>query len=607
MREMRRRIAASIRDSRRLPIAVLLLTVAFIGGTAAPARASLGYELNPSTPSHFVSGGPHGIAVDQANHRIYVAILSKEPLTGAAGEIERFESNLNAAGTFSDGSGYYAGVAVNPVTQGFYAAQAAIHVPQGTFGTAKMNLFSSAGVAGTSFSLSDGGTFPQIATDSSGDVFFPNAVTGKVQVFNSAGVVQEEIGCSGCPGSSSFGRPVSVAIDSAGSLYVVDLSPDRVVKLTPSGGSYSFASVLQSGKGAAAVGVDPSDNSVFVGDLPNGSNYHIVAYNSSGMQFDDFGAGLFDDPAPQFGALVAMQIAVDGSTHRLYVGDTGKFYIFNKVTIALPTAAIEPATPVGQLTATLHASANAKGHAAFECRFEYADDSDFLSNGFTNADTAPCSEAPSGSSDTAISARISGLSPVTVYHYRVTVTTNGGSATSGEETFETMPVVSPTVTTEPAAAINQTDAKLTGKVNPHGGSVSNCHFEYGTSVAYGASIPCSALPEPVNTDVVVTRKILKLTQGTTYHFKLVVTTNAGTVEGGDANFTTATPPPPPPDPPVVNEPPVVVPPVVVPPVVAPPPPPLRCKKGFQKRKVRGKVRCVKRKRHAKRRRAHRGA
>ena len=343
---------------------------------------------------------------------------------------------------------------------------------------------------------------------------------------------------------------------------------------------------------------------MFVGDLPNGSNYHIIAYHSSGTQFDDFGAGLFGDPDPQFGILIAPQIAADETTHKLYVGDSGKFYIFDKVTIDPPTATIEPATPVGQITSTLNAKVNANGHAALECKLEYIDDSGFLSNEFASATSTPCPSPPDGSGDTMISAKVSGLSPVTLYHYRIKVTTNAGSTTSGAETFETLPVVPSTVTTEPAVPISQSVTSLRGKVNPHGGSASDCHFRFGTSASYGTNLPCAFLPGPVATDVAVSRSATGLLAGTTYHYRLVVTTNAGTVEGNDGEFTTQSPPPPPPPP--TPESPPAAPPVTPapPPTVTPPTPhPLHCKKGFQKKKVRGKVRCVKKKRHAKHRRA----
>lgn len=554
-----------------------------------------GYELSATTPSRSLGSSeiPHGIAVDQASRRIYVAIVTPSGASGSPGRIDRFESNLTSAGAIATGGGFYTGVAVNPLTQGIYAAQMRLHTPFGTPGTPRMDLFSSTGAAGIQFVLSDTETLPQVATDSTGDVYFPNAATDTVQVFDSAGVLQEQISCTGCQGGA-FGRPVSVALDSDNNLYVADLNPDRVVKMIPSGGSYSFSSVLQSGLGAAAVAVDPSNDDVLVGDMPAGANYHIAAYTSAGVQYDDFGAGLFTNPDPGFGgAILAAQIGVDATSHRLYVGDLGKFYVFDRVTITPPTATINAANPVGQLTATLRATVNANGHATLECDFEYVDDAEFQSTAFVDATSLPCPKKPNGTSNTALEAKASALAPDTLYHYRVMATTHAGAVTSSATTFETLPVVAPTVTMESAGSVSETGATLMAKVNPHGGTVSDCHFEYGTSTTYGSNLPCSTAPGTATSDVAQSRSVSGLAAGTTYHYRLVVTSNGGTTKGADIEFTTSSPPPPPPPTPPAGDPPPPPPP---PPTVdppTPPKPPLRCKKGFVKKRVRGKVRCVK--------------
>jgi hypothetical protein len=585
---------------RRAPIAAILFAVASLSAAlASPAGANLGYEL--ANPNPVLASGiefPHGVAVDQANHRVYVAVVSDAVLNHAPGEIRRFESNGSSAGTFAPGSeDYFSGVAVNPTTQGFYAAQVRLESPLGNFGTSRMDPFSSTGALGTPFPLSVTGLLPQIATDSTGQVYFPNAAMDSVQVFDSAGVLQEEVDCGGCPGGA-FGAPTTVAVDSAGDLYVADLAPDRVVKFTETAGSYKFDSVLQSGRGAAAVGVDPSTNDVFVGDFPNGKNYHVVAYDSSGSQFDDFGAGLFIDPP--FGAGAVAQIAADATTHKLYFTETNKIYVFERVTIGPPSATIEPASSVGQLLATLKAKVNANGHAVLECEFEYTDDGDFQANGFANATATPCSALPSGSSNTLLEAKVSGLLPATTYHVRVTAASNGGSASSIGKTFETLPAVPPTVTTESPLVLTQNSVTIRAKVNPHGGSVSDCHFEFGTSASYGSTLPCLVLPGEVTTDVAETRKITGLEFGTAYHYRLAVTTNAGTTGGNDIEFKLTNPEfQPSPEVPPSSTPP--------PPSTTPIPPkrPLHCRKGFRKRKIHGKVRCVKVKRASSHARRHR--
>jgi hypothetical protein len=608
MREMRRRAARAIWVDRRSRfVTLLLLSMATACLSAAPAWAAEGYELSTSTPSRSLGNkAPHGIAVDQSSRRIYVAIVTANPATGPPGEVDRFNSDLTSAGDISVGKGYYSGVAVNPVNQALYATQAVVHTPFGTVGTGKMDLFTSGGVQSGSFALGDTGTVPQIATDSVGLVYYPDAATDSVRVFNSAGVLQKTISCSGCPGGA-FGTPVSVAIDSDDNLFVADLSPDRLLKLTPSGGTYSFASMLQSGRGAVAVAVDPSTDDVFVGNMPDGKDFHIAAYDSSGVQFDDFGAGILPDLASGLGPTFAHQMAADATSHRLYVGGLDNFYVFERVTTQPPTATIKPATPVGQITAKVHALVNPRGHTVLECEFEFTDADDFQANGFANATTAPCSKAPNGNGDTPAETKISGLAPVTTYHYRVTATTFAGSVTSSGETFQTLPVTPATVTTQPALAVTQSTATLNATVNPQGGSISSCRFEYGTSTSYGSNLSCLKLPEAVAEDVALSRHVSGLAPGTEYHFRLTVTSNAGTVIGNDVAFKTTTPPQPEENgeqPPVTTTPPATSGP---PPVVTHPPskPPLRCKKGFRKKKVKGKLKCVKKKRHVKRRRAQR--
>jgi hypothetical protein len=577
--------------------AVLLLSAAIAAVSVPPAGANVGYELDALQPSRSLPGPPRGIAVDQSNQDIYVAIVSLNPAIGAPGEIDRFNSDLTADGVFTKGGGLYVDVAVNPISHGFFASQIKYDAPSFSIGTPKIESFSSAGSLNGSFLVPDAGSFPPLGTDSNGRVFFVDSDGHAVLIFNSAGVLQQTITCGSCPGGT-FGRPLSLALDAADNLYIADLSPSRVVKMTPSGnGSYSFASMIQNGGEAVAVGVDPATSDVFVGNLVGGRNYHIVAYNSAGVQFDDFGVGIFRDPPqepPREATNLGYQMAVNATTHKLYVGEADKFFIFEKTTIDPPSAAIKPASAVGQVIATLNASANTNGHAAIECEFEYTVDADV---GFTSATSVPCAQLPSGLLATNLSVKASTLSPSTTYRYRLTVTSNAGTSTSGAQTFETLPEASPTVTTEPPTSVSQTTATIKGRVNPHGGSASDCRFEFGTSNSYGSSFPCTMLPEPVVTDVTESLNLSALTAGTTYHYRLVVTTNGGTAAGDDVAFTTVPPPPladPAPEIPVA---PPAMPSATAPAPTPPPitsPRPRRCKKGFHRRKVRGKVRCVKR-------------
>jgi hypothetical protein len=576
---------------------------------AGPATAGPGYELDSVKPSIALAGeGPHGVAIDQSNGTIYVTELTTDLQKESSGQIEQFNSSgfATAGSPFvTGGTDFFTGVAVNPVTQGIYAYQTQLSTPSGLKGVSRMNTFSSAGVAGASFNPAKS-TGPQLAADAAGRVYFPNDGSGTVQVFSASGTLESSISCTSCPGGG-FVKPLGVALDSSGNLYVVDIAgKGQVIKFKTSGGSYVYDSVLQSGEGAVAVGVDPGSGDVFVGDY-GGGGYHVVAYDSSGTQFDDFGGGTVGPPP--FGIETAGQIAANATTHKVYVSDpsSSKLWIFDRVTsIPAPTASTSAASSPGQLDVTLNATVNPQGHGLRACRFEYIDHADFLVNGFAAAASMPCPSKPVGSSSVAISAHVAGLTPATSYDYRIAVTSNGGSAEGTAQTFETLPPLAPTNTTGSASAITQTTATLAGSVNPHGGPVSNCHFEYTNEADFQANAFTHAVAAPcvpILTGTVskaVLAKVSGLAANTKYRFRLVATNNSGTSQATDEAFTTladtcATNPALCPPPAEEKHETIMTPPIVIP-LPAPSAPvkkPLKCHKGFKKKTVHGKPKCIK--------------
>jgi hypothetical protein len=101
----------------------------------------------------------------------------------------------------------------------------------------------------------------------------------------------------------------------------------------------------------------------------------------------------------------------------------------------------------------------------------------------------------------------------------------------------------PTVVTEAASAVTQTSATLHASVNPNGGEVSECKFEYGTTTAYGSSVSCSKLPGSGTSPVQVSASVAGLSPNTIYHFRISATNAGGTSKGSDEGFTTLPPPP----------------------------------------------------------------
>ena len=106
-----------------------------------------------------------------------------------------------------------------------------------------------------------------------------------------------------------------------------------------------------------------------------------------------------------------------------------------------------------------------------------------------------------------------------------------------EETGAT-PWPAPSATTADASQIQERQATLNGRIDPHGTQTS-FRFEYGTSTAYGTSIPVpNGEVGSGNGDVEKSVAITNLQPNTHYHYRLVATSKAGTTYGTDHAFST---------------------------------------------------------------------
>jgi phosphodiesterase/alkaline phosphatase D-like protein len=209
----------------------------------------------------------------------------------------------------------------------------------------------------------------------------------------------------------------------------------------------------------------------------------------------------------------------------------GAAWMFSSV--AAPTAVTGTATEVAHASATLNATVNPEGETVTDCHFEYGTTESY-------GTSVPCSSLPgSGTTAVAVSANVSGLSASTTYHYRIVATNAVGTGHGADGTFETTPGLPPAVVTDAASAVAQTSATLNATVNPERETVSDCHFEYGTTESYGTSIPCSSLPGSGTSPVPVSANVTGLVASTTYHYRIVATNASGTSPGTDGTFTTS--------------------------------------------------------------------
>ncbi len=132
---------------------------------------------------------------------------------------------------------------------------------------------------------------------------------------------------------------------------------------------------------------------------------------------------------------------------------------------------------------------------------------------------------------------ISTISPAGSGIVDVTVTTPEGTSPTGYAdrfSYE----AAPTVLTGAASTVHLASATLNGTVNPEDSSVTNCHFDYGTTASYGSSVPCAVLPGSGGSAVSVSAASTDLQAGATYHFRVVATNAQGTSDGTDATFAT---------------------------------------------------------------------
>jgi hypothetical protein len=99
-------------------------------------------------------------------------------------------------------------------------------------------------------------------------------------------------------------------------------------------------------------------------------------------------------------------------------------------------------------------------------------------------------------------------------------------------------ITAATVTTGSAISVAATSATLSGSVNPNSSLSTTAWFQWGTTTNYGNITPSQSIGSGTTTINIYALNVSGLAANTTYYFRCVASSSAGTAYGSDQTFTT---------------------------------------------------------------------
>jgi len=532
----------------------------------------------------FSQGGVFGVAVNPSNGDLYVA-------DAGAGTVSAF----TPTGTCifqKDLGGSPHGVAVDP-SQG---AEGTLYVANQ--GTRKMESFNAtSGAAITSFEGNFGGA-DTIAVDSSGDIYVANGevveygsngecidactpidtnATSAVAVDPTDGHILVEEGAytvnartaefepSNVTPLATFGQGTMSGPFNQGESYgvAVDAKTGHVYVSSYYNGNVNvFGSLITvpSISGIAATDLTPTSTSVSAtvspdtehggGEITGCQIEYVTEKAFDESQFSKLASGglIKCSPSTPYSASQKVSANLTGlrpsTTYHYRVAATnsqgtnyGEYGEENTFT-SLPAVAelkTEAATDITPTGAALNGSFVGNGENT-EYYFEWGTEQ----GTYKQRTPLPPADAgsPTGPAVTKVSFDLTELIPNTTYYYRVVaINLVGTTIASNDESFAT-PAAVPAINGESATDVHSEGAVIQARINP-GGAETDYHFEFGTSAAYGTSVPVpSASAGSGRVFESVQIQLSGLAPGTTYHYRLSATNASGTNLGIDRTFTT---------------------------------------------------------------------
>jgi hypothetical protein len=548
--------------SSRSKLAVAILCVlAFSGFGCASAFGAQTRNLINTFGS---LSNPQGVTIDQSSGDVYVADTANN-------RIEKFDALGNFLLAFGADVG---GTGVDTCTSELTCAAGTQGSAPGQFTTAQ-------------FLAADNSAGP-----SAGDVYVADTGDNLVSKFDSSGNLIGSWGSGGqldgsSTGAGSFGSLAGAAVDATGTLYVFNTS--KQVFEFEQDGTFASELGLKSEQGTAPLGfavdgagdlfkvngggevekfdaagtdlgtittggasafaLEPASGDLYVAGLADTLQHY--AFNGSGEVLQPGGGTCVPVPGGQGCgptdsvaiSFAATGIAVSSATGDSYLSNAtaGKVYQYGPL-VTIPDVTTGPATEITPTSARLNGTVNPAGLALSECAFEYVDAEEYeptAPNPYAAGQSAPCeepdaAEVGSGTEPVEVHANITGLTPGASYHFRLKAANANGPNFGSDEVFSTPPP--PSIDSATVSNLSASSAQLNAQINPQGAET-HYRFEYGTSTAYGTTVP---IPDGVIAagfaDVSVSEHIELERANETYHWRVVASNASGTTKSSDHTF-----------------------------------------------------------------------
>ncbi len=295
-------------------------------------------------------------------------------------------------------------------------------------------------------------------------------------------------------------KPLSPVVEAVTPSHdAASVSPASVITVT-------FSKAMDTAATQAAFSTSPSTTGAFAWSAGNTVLTYTSSSNLAGNTVH----------AVQIGSTAA-----DSGGLAMYAPFESRFTTGASSGLARPSINAVSSGNITDAGATLNATVTPNG-AATTVSFEYGTTASYGS-------ATAAQSVGSGYSPLPASATLTGLTPGTVYHYRVSASNSQGTTLGADNTFTTTAPL-PQVTTTAAGYVTTTTASLNGTVNPNSLPTS-VYFEYGDRADLLASSTVSEDAGNGAANVPKWASVSGLAPDTTYFFRIVAASGTEIVRG----------------------------------------------------------------------------